>query len=205
MAEEARNNLMSDTTNKRAYAAGTSVGIWQSKQQIERDLQRLSATRHTFFDDLEQHHAAIVFEMSGTRYRLLLPLPDPAETRYQWSPARRIRRTPTQAREAWEQDVRERWRALAEYVKALRIASEAAIIDMREALLPYALLPDGRTVAQYTLPQLAEAAAAERMPPLLPGVTAAPETTTATTATTPKALPAPQIREETEDHEVEGE
>lgn len=158
------------SSSKRPYAAGTSVGIWQSKQHIERDLQRLGTTRHAFFDDLERHQAAIMFELGETRYRLLLPLPDPQADTYKWTPARRFRRDAAGQREAWEQDVRERWRALAEYVKALRIASEAGILHVREALLPYALLADGRTVAQYTLPQLAEVASTDQLPPLLPGV-----------------------------------
>lgn len=157
-------------TSKRPYAAGTTVGIWQSKSQVESDLRRMGATRHAFFDDTERHQAAIAFEIGETRYRLLLPLPDPSAQVYQWTPARRFRRDAAQAHEAWEQDVRERWRALAEYIKALRVAAETGIIDTREALLPYALLPDGRTVAQYTLPQLAEGARASQMPPLLPGV-----------------------------------
>ena len=158
------------SSSKRPFAAGTSVGIWQSKQQIERDLERLGTTRHAFFDDLERHQAAIMFELGETRYRLLLPLPDPDAEVYWWTPARRIERTPKQAREVYEQDVRERWRALAEYIKALRIASEVGILHTREALLPYALLADGRTVAEYTLPQLAEVATVDKMPPLLPGV-----------------------------------
>lgn len=179
---------MSDTTNKRAYAARTEVPVWRSKDAISSDLKRLGAQREAFY--AAPGRAVIVFEIGETRYRLSVSMPSPDDYRYD---ARGYTRTERQARIAFEQDERERWRALVAYVKSLRIAAEAGIIDIREALLSNVVLANGETVGEFLLPQLAEAAAAERMPPLLPGVTKRPEMPAATLR-----LPAARIREEEE-------
>lgn len=153
-----------------AYASGSSVSIGRSKEQIESELRRMGASRRAFFDDDEHGRAVVVFEMADVRYRVMLPLANPKGDRFWRTPARGYLRTKEQALAAWEQEVRERWRALAEYVKSLRIAQEAGIIQVREALLAHVVLPDGQTVGEYVLSQLPEALSAGRMPPLLPGV-----------------------------------
>lgn len=156
--------------SQRNYAARTTVGIGRTKDEIEQELRRLGATRGAFFDDDEHAQAVIMFEREQTRYRLVLPLPDPQADQFQWSPARQVRYTEARQQQEWRQACNERWRALGAYVKALRVGVEAGILHIEEALLPYVVLPSGQTVAEYTLPQLADAANVGRMPPLLPGM-----------------------------------
>lgn len=156
--------------SQRAYASGTSVSVSRSKEQIEAELRRMGATRRAFLDDDAEGRAAIMFERGHLRYRLLLPLPSTQDRSFWQTPARGFSRTREQALAAWEQACRERWRALAEYVKALRVGWEAGIIRIEEALLSSVVLPDGQTVGEWVEPQLPEAYAARAMPPLLPGV-----------------------------------
>src|SRR5579859_7736421 len=110
----------------------------------------MGAQRVAFFEDREHFHAAVAFEIGATRHGITLPLPDPNADVYKWTPARKFRRDAEEQRAAWLQDVKASWRAFAEYVKALRIAQEARILAVREALLPYAVLANGQTVAEYT-------------------------------------------------------
>ena len=162
------------TSSGRQYAARTGVGIGRTKDEIEAELRRLGATRRAMLDDEEARQAVVMFERAGrdgatTRYRLTLPLPDPNAHEFRRSPSGRVWYDTNRQRQEWQQGCAERWRALGAYVKALRVAHEAGILMVEEALLPYAVLADGRTVAEYTLPQLPVAAATRRLPPMLPG------------------------------------
>lgn len=157
-------------TAKRQYASGTHVGVSRSKGEIEDELRRIGAGRRAFFDDEDELRAVVMFERQGVRYRLILPLPDPNADRYKWSPSRRVRYDASRQREEWLQECAERWRALAAYIKALRVGWEAGIIKLEEALLSAAMLGNGQSVGEYVLPQLPQSLAANALPPLLPGV-----------------------------------
>lgn len=162
---------MTTTPRRRSqYASGTRVGIRQTKDEIERELQRLGASRRVWLDDDQAGRAIILFERQDIRYRLLLPLPPFDMKVYGYTAGRHIFRSEDKAREVWQQDCVERWRALGEYIKSLRIAHEAGIVKVEESLLPYAVLPNDQTVAEYTLPQLPQLYASGAMPPLLSGV-----------------------------------
>src|SRR5258707_7452450 len=162
------------TTGKRQYASGTVVGIGRSKDDIDGELRRVGALRRAFYDDEEARIAVVQFEREGVRYRLTLPLPDPKDDKYRWTPARRFTVDAARQHQAWQQDCAERWRALSAYIKALRVGWEAGIIKLEEALLSAAVLGTGQTVGEYILPQLPASLEAHSLPPLLPGV-AAPE------------------------------
>jgi len=75
---------------------------------------------------------------------------------------------------------RQRWRAVALYIKATLEAVASGIVSLEQALLAHALLPDGTTVGQWAEPQIAESYRQGRMPPQLPGFA-------------PPALPAPDV------------
>ncbi len=165
------------TTSKRPYAASTSVGIGRSKEEIQVELVRMNASKRLFYDDDEAHRAVVSFERAGVQYRITLPLADPDADRFQRTPARRFQRDPKQVREAWVQDCMERWRALAAYVKALRVAAEAGITTVERVLMPFAVGPQsgGRTVTEWIEAQLPSAYRQGMLPPLLPGVGEGPK------------------------------
>ena len=155
-------------TSNRQYAASTSLTVGRTKDAIVSELQRLGASRRAFYDD-ENSQAMNVFEMRDRRYRFILPFPDPRDETYKWTLAGRLRRGVDEARAAWTQDCQARWRGLAEYIKAMRIAHELQIIRISEALRPYVVFPNDQTISQWLDPQVAEAYATHEMPPLLPG------------------------------------
>lgn len=112
--------------------------------------------------------ATIAFKLSDRQIRFRLPLPDPASREFTLTPTGRDR-SASAAEEAYEQAVRQRWRALALVIKAKLEAVEAGISTVENEFLANVALPDGRTVADWLGPQLAVVYAKQSMPALMPG------------------------------------
>ncbi len=79
--------------------------------------------------------------------------------------------TERQAQEAYEAEVRRRWRALAAVIKAKLVAVEDNISTMEQEFLAYVVLPNGQTLGEWAGPQLNDA----RPLPLLPAPKALPQ------------------------------
>lgn len=160
-------------TRQQRYAKGTGVSISRSREQIEAELRRMGATKRAFYED-DDGSAAIIFELAPRRYRIILPLPDPNDNAYHMTTGGNQfatydrRRSKEQAFAFWEQDVKERWRALAEFVKAMRIAKDAGIIRLEEVLMANTLLPSGVSVGEWMEPQITRSYQTGQMPPMLP-------------------------------------
>lgn len=97
-----------------------------------------------------------------------LPLPSPEDREFTVTPAGRTR-TASAAAGAYEQAVRQRWRALALVVKAKLEAVEAGISTVEREFLADITLPGGTTVGEWATPQLAAVYAGGPMPALMPG------------------------------------
>ena len=148
------------------YASQTSVSGDRSRSEIERTLKRYGAD--SFMYGTRGSTAAVQFEVKGRRILFRLELPDPDSREYTHSSTGRVRRSTDQALEAWEQACRQRWRALALIVKAKLEAVEAGISSFELEFLPYTVLPNGGTVGEWALPQIALAYETGQMPPMLP-------------------------------------
>lgn len=145
------------------YAEQTSVPSDRSRAEIERTLERYGAT--TFQYGWTEGRAMIGFVMDGRQIRFLLPLPDRDSLDFTQTPTGR-ERSVTAAREAYEQAVRQRWRALALMVKAKLEAVDAGIVTFEEEFLPHTVLPSGRTVAEEVMPAVEQAYATGAVAPL---------------------------------------
>lgn len=148
------------------YAEDTTVSSEKSRADIERILTRYGASR--FMYGWEEEHAVIAFELAGRRVKFLLPLPSRSDREITHTPSRGVRRSPAQAEAAYEQAVRQRWRALALVIKAKLEAVETGITLFEEEFLAHIVLPSGATVGQFMLPQVEETYKTGKMPPLLP-------------------------------------
>src|SRR3954469_22538598 len=98
------------------YAADTSVSTEKSRAEIERTLTRWQATQ--FMYGWDQTRAVVGFVMRNRQLKFILDMPDREDKRFQWTshkPPRR--RTVSQQMEAYEQAVRQRWRALNLVIK----------------------------------------------------------------------------------------
>lgn len=146
------------------YASNTSVSASTSKAEIERIVERYGASQ--FMSGWDANKAIIAFAMEGRQVRFILPMPDRTEKRF--THHSRGPRTPEAAMKEWEQACRQRWRALALVIKAKLEAIESNISTFENEFLANIILPNGRTVADETLPKIAEAYAGKGMPNLLP-------------------------------------
>ena len=148
------------------YAADTDVSPDRSRAEIEKTLRRYGA--NAFMYGWEGARAMIGFQVQGRRYRIALPLPPRDSPEFALTTARRQRRSSAATEAAWEQATRQRWRALALWIKAVLEAAEAGITSIEEALQPFVMLPGGQTVGEWMAPQIEAAYRTGRMPPMLP-------------------------------------
>lgn len=148
------------------YASDTRVKPDRSRDEIERTLERYGATGFAYGWD--QDRAMVGFTMGGRQVRFVLELPARDDPQFSRTPGRGYMRSNEQTRAAWEQAVRQRWRALALVVKAKLEAVEAGISSFDEEFLANLVLPGGQTVAASIMPAIANAYRTGHVGPLLP-------------------------------------
>ena len=150
-----------------SYAKATDVAVDRTRAQIEKALDRYGADAFSYARD--QTRAQIQFRMEGKQIRFELTLPDPQSDEFRLTPSGKWERLPRDAQKAWEQACRQRWRALLLQVTAMFAAIEAGITTFEEAFLAFIVLPEGNTVGEFMLPQVARAYETGEEPKMLPG------------------------------------
>lgn len=149
------------------FAENTSVSVEKSRGEIERTLQRYGASG--FMYGWQGNRAAIQFDMHKRRIKFELPFPDPTAREFTHTPGRNKPRPASQAQAAWEQACRQRWRALNLAIKAKLESVEAGISEFESEFLANIVLPGGKSVGQWMLPQIATVYESGKMPPMLTG------------------------------------
>jgi hypothetical protein len=135
------------------YAAGTQVSSEESVAEIQRTLRRYNA--QSFMYGYEGTTARVGFKLSALTILIELSLPDPDDRELTLTPTTRRPRSPESRRDAYEQAVRQRWRALALVVKAKLEAVDSGISTVEKEFLSFIVTADGRTVGERVIPQLA--------------------------------------------------
>ena len=148
------------------YAETTTVSSAQSRAEIERTLSKYGASGFAY--GWQDSRAMIGFSMNGKQVRFMLTLPDMNDREFTHTPSRGTRRSPVQQEAAYEQSVRQRWRALALVIKAKLEAVEAGITVFEDEFLAHIVLPNGQTAGDYMIPQIEAAYESGNMPALLP-------------------------------------
>lgn len=149
------------------YAEKTDVPSDRTRSEIERTLRRYDATEFAYG---WQHGAATIgFTIANRSVRMTLPLPSPTDPQFAIGPSGRRARSDVGREQAYEQAVRQSWRALALVIKAKLEAVAAGISTVEREFLADVLLPDGSTVGAWVEPQLAIAYQTNNMPSLMPG------------------------------------
>ena len=149
------------------YAAGTQVGAGRSQEEIERTVTRYGATEFAY--GVTGTRAMVGFVAGGRQVRFILPMPDCNAREFTLTPTGKWKRSEEEARKAYEQATRQRWRALALVIKAKLEAVDAGIVTFEQEFAMHMVLPDGSTVADQVIPALASAYATGTVPELLPG------------------------------------
>lgn len=143
------------------YAQGTEVSQDRSVAEIRATLRRFGAEAFMFGE--EEGRGIVGFRMAGRHVRIQVALPQYMDDEFQLTPTGR-ERSASAAAQAWEQAVRERWRALALVVKAKLVAVEEGVAAFDQEFLAYLVMPDGSTVGDHALPAVALAYESGRMP-----------------------------------------
>lgn len=149
-----------------AYAESTSVASDRSRAEIERTLSRYGA--RSFMYGWDEDQAIVGFVAHDRQVRFMLPMPRRDDPAFAKTPTGRAR-AGTAVAEAYEQAVRQKWRALALVIKAKLEAVDAGIVSFEREFLAHIMLPSGSSVGDWIEPQIAKAYQAGTMPELLPG------------------------------------
>lgn len=140
------------------YASGTTVTVERSQQEIAATLTRYGVDTYTF--GARPGLALVEFVLADMPIRLAIPLP--AKPDQQKGKSVKTGRT-IDLHKAWEQDVREAWRALLLFLKANLEAVDRGVIAAEQAFMAFLLTPDGRTVGDAVLPAYREALTSGRL------------------------------------------
>lgn len=131
-----------------AYAAGTTVTVQSSQQEIANTLHRYKVDTYSF--GARPGLAMVEFALKDLPIRVAVPLPEKPKTQKGRNPSTgRI----VDLWKAWEQDVRECWRALLLLIKANLEAVERGIVRAEQAFMAFLVAPNGQTVGDIVLPQ----------------------------------------------------
>ena len=147
-----------------AYAAKTNVSPEKSQAEIERTLDRYGASAFGMMK--RGNRAMVMFEIQRLTVQIAIALPNPNDDEFTTTANGRAK-SASAARGAYEQAVRQRWRALLLAIKAKLEAVEAGISTLETEFLPFVVMGDGRTVADHILPELRQHAESGKMPQLL--------------------------------------
>lgn len=150
------------------YAANTEVSSARSREEIERILTRYGADQ--VMVGIDRTSAIFGFRIHGRLIRYTLAMPDRDSDEFRLTPSRRWKRSEKDQQDAYEQAVRQRWRALALVIKAKLEAVEAGITSIEAEFLSATSLPSGETVSDWIEPQIKEAYETGQMPESLPGL-----------------------------------
>jgi hypothetical protein len=149
------------------YAENTTVSTDRSRGEIESTLRRYGADQ--FVSGWDAYKAMLGFRVHERHVRFELPMPDRDDPVFTQTPSGRWARSSKQQDEAYEQEVRRRWRALNLAVKAKLEAVETGIASFDDEFLAYLVLPGGATVGQVLGDGRLDAAIASgSLPALLP-------------------------------------
>lgn len=154
------------------YASTTTVSAEKSRAEIETILKRYGA--QSFVSGWDAGRSVIGFEVKGRRVRFVLPMPSPEDKAIKLDKRGWVR-SDAALQAAFDQEVRQRWRALALVIKAKLEAVEAGITVFEDEFLAHIVLPSGETVGQWLKPQIGIAYQEWKMPPMLPDYSDRPQ------------------------------
>jgi hypothetical protein len=140
-----------------SYAKGTKVSAEKTQMEIRKVLSKYKATGFAFGE--QNSIAVIMFEMNNRRIRFNLPLAA-------WGTFRE-RHGYIASQSQVEQENRRLWRCLLICIKSKLESVESNIGTFEEEFLAHIVLPNGKTMGEVAIPQIAQSYTDRKMPPLL--------------------------------------
>jgi hypothetical protein len=146
------------------YASKTDVPVSRSRDEIERTLTRFGATAFAYMH--QGNRVAIAFEIRNIRVTMNMALPDRDQFRFD---SRGKLRPETAIERDWEQACRQRWRTLANAIKAKLAMVDDGLSTVEREFLADIMTPNGQTVGEILAPQIEEIGRGGLVPALMPG------------------------------------
>lgn len=144
------------------YAKNTNVPVEQTQMEIQNLLKKYGAVQ--FGMDWERN--AILFKIKNRSVCITVPLPKKEDFRL--TPTH-IKRNYSQLENAYQQAVRQRWRALLLIIKAKMEAIATGITSLEKEFLADILLPNKQSLGEYLIPQLTQVDLFPQLPRNAPG------------------------------------
>jgi len=140
------------------YAEGTTVPSENSRIEIEKIICRYAGHDAEFNFGRMAGKAAIMFVACGRRVKFMVPLPTEEEAgigaRRKNDPSGSVASESRKA--SWiEQETRRRWRCLLLAIKSKLVVVESGIATFEEEFASNIVLPDGSTVGDVIIPEIA--------------------------------------------------
>ena len=146
------------------YAAGTTVPVEKSRNELDRLLAKYGATAFAF----ARRPGCEVIEFEYSQRTIHFSLIEPPRADYRLTD-RGYPRPDADTGKHWEQAKRQLWRVFLMTIKAKLEAVECGIVTFEEEFLAHTVTPEGTTVGQWLNPQLDSAFQAGTMPMLPTG------------------------------------
>ena len=145
------------------YASKTDVPVSRSRDEIERTLTRFGATAFAYMN--QGNRVAIAFEIKNIRVSMTMTLPDREPYRLD---SRGKVRTSTAIEKDWEQACRQRWRTLANAIKAKLAMVDDGLSTVEREFLADIMTPNGQTVGEIIAPEIEAIGRSGKVPALMP-------------------------------------
>jgi len=146
------------------YAKDTTVTVERSLDEIRSTVKRYGASKIATYEDDDR--VVFAFEMRQRQVKFVMPLPQKKD--YVYEENNRYGKKGQFSPNAYEQGVRQRWRALLLCIKAKLESVESGIETFDEAFMAQLVLPSGDTMGAWAKPQLDAIYKSGSMPMLLP-------------------------------------
>lgn len=135
------------------YAKNTEVPVSRSFDEIRRTLTRFGASAFGFEEFNSGTSVIIRFEISNLEVRMAMTMPPKSE--FYLSPTGR-ERTYTAIETEWEKACRQRWRSLANGIKAKLALVDDGISTIEREFMSDIVMPNGMTIGDMMLPKIKE-------------------------------------------------
>lgn len=146
------------------YAAGTTVPVEKSRNELDALLQKYGATGFAY----ARRPGVEVIGFEYGQRTIQFTLTEPPRDEYTRN-GRGYSRSTVDIDKHWEQAKRQFWRIFLMTIKAKMEAVECGIVTFEEEFLAHTVTPDGITVAQWLIPQLDAAYQTGHLPMLPAG------------------------------------
>lgn len=129
------------------YAKNTKIDTSKTQNEIKDILVQYGVTKFAF--DISSN--SIYFELNQKPVKVSVPLPRLEQFRY--TPTKQ-KRSDTQVKNLYDQDVKARWRLMKDYIKMSLEMVHLGLMDLEQAFLGNFVLLNGKTIAEEFIPEL---------------------------------------------------